>query len=433
MRHVRVVPLMLFMLVATSFVPRDANAQIIDRLKRSAKNAVINETARQAANLMRDAVRCVFDDLECIEKAKESGEPVVLTDDGGEVLMDDEGQPVTDPAAVKRAEKPGSGAWANYDFVPGDRVLFYDDFGEDNTGDFPRKLVLVHGSWEIVEWHGGRYLRATSGGMVGIPLPETLPEHFTIEYAVNLTHGNAYARVVPGRAYYGPARSFLGSAATAEYSKAGLRPVTNRGPSAMSSFDAARVRDAIAPFRVMGDGDHLKVYLAERRVANVPNAVYPRGDTLYIAVGSATEEKPILIGGIRVAAGGLDLYGRLERDGRAATQGILFATGSARSRPESTPTLGEIGTMLKEHAALRLSIEGHTDAVGEDAMNQTLSEERAAAVKSFLVETYGIDASRLRTAGFGESKPASTNDTAEGRQENRRVELVRLDGSSGTR
>jgi outer membrane protein OmpA-like peptidoglycan-associated protein len=66
-------------------------------------------------------------------------------------------------------------------------------------------------------------------------------------------------------------------------------------------------------------------------------------------------------------------------------------------------------------------------------MNQTLSEERAAAVKSFLVETYGIDASRLRTAGFGESKPASTNDTAEGRQENRRVELVRLDGSSGTR
>ncbi|MEJ2238348.1 MAG: OmpA family protein [Gemmatimonadales bacterium] len=114
------------------------------------------------------------------------------------------------------------------------------------------------------------------------------------------------------------------------------------------------------------------------------------------------------------------------RDGRVATQGILFGSGSDRIRPESTPTLKEIGTMLEEHPELRLSIEGHTDSDGDDAFNQDLSERRAAAVKAYLVEQFAIDDARLETAGFGESNPVAGNDTAEGKQQNRRVELVQL-------
>ena len=83
--------------------------------------------------------------------------------------------------------------------------------------------------------------------------------------------------------------------------------------------------------------------------------------------------------------------------------------------------------MLEEHTDLRLSIEGHTDADGDDAFNQSLSERRAAAVKAHLVAQHAIDATRLDTAGFGESTPVSSNDTPEGKQQNRRVELVRLD------
>ena len=82
--------------------------------------------------------------------------------------------------------------------------------------------------------------------------------------------------------------------------------------------------------------------------------------------------------------------------------------------------------MLKAHADLKLMIEGHTDNVGAAAANQTLSEQRAAAVKQFLVSTYGIDAARLQTKGYGSSKPISPNTTPEGRQNNRRVELVKL-------
>ena len=82
--------------------------------------------------------------------------------------------------------------------------------------------------------------------------------------------------------------------------------------------------------------------------------------------------------------------------------------------------------MLKEHPELKLMIEGHTDDVGAAATNQSLSEKRAEAVRKYLVDTYGVDMARLQAKGFGASKPVSGNDTPEGRQQNRRVELVKL-------
>lgn len=413
--------------------PAHGEAQLLRKARETVKRAAEAETLNQLDHMVRGKVRCVFDDTECIRKAGESGEEVVLTDDNGEILVDEKGAPVSDPA--KGAEiagqseasvKPGEGAWANYDFQPGDEILLYDDFTGDEVGDFPRRFELVQGNFEVVEWEGGRYLRATSNGLFAIPLPRTLPDRFTAEFAVNLRHGNAHVRLMPGRAYFGPARTYGGSVASVEPSQAGIRPVGKEGPLVMGKTEPGRLRDGVVPVRLMADGGHMKMYLGEQRVANVPNAVFPRSDTLFVSVTAAAEKHPILIGPIRIAGGGRDLYDRLARDGRAAIQGILFATNSDRIRPESTPALEEIGNMLQAHPILRLSIEGHTDGDGEEAYNQTLSEQRAAAVKTFLVETYGIQPDRLQTAGFGESTPAADNATPEGRQQNRRVELVRL-------
>jgi len=94
-------------------------------------------------------------------------------------------------------------------------------------------------------------------------------------------------------------------------------------------------------------------------------------------------------------------------------------------RPESSPTLKEIAQMLTEHPDLTLTIEGHTDNVGSAQANHELSHKRAAAVKAALVSTYSIDAARLTSTGFGDKKPIAKNDTPEGRQQNRRVELVK--------
>ncbi len=76
----------------------------------------------------------------------------------------------------------GQGAWANYDFKPGDRILLADDFSKDEVGDdFPRRIEFCSGQMEIFEWNEGRWLRSAQGKFF-IPLPETLPERFTMEF-----------------------------------------------------------------------------------------------------------------------------------------------------------------------------------------------------------------------------------------------------------
>lgn len=119
------------------------------------------------------------------------------------------------------------------------------------------------------------------------------------------------------------------------------------------------------------------------------------------------------------------LYDRISTNGRATTYGILFNAGSDHIRDSSTPTLAGIGDMLKAHPELELTIEGHTDNVGSAAANQKLSDKRAAAVKTYLVNTFAIDAARLKSVGYGATRPISPNTTAEGRQDNRRIELVK--------
>ncbi|HXT47409.1 MAG TPA: OmpA family protein [Gemmatimonadaceae bacterium] len=125
------------------------------------------------------------------------------------------------------------------------------------------------------------------------------------------------------------------------------------------------------------------------------------------------------------APGSSALYDRISANGRATTYGILFDAGSDHIRNSSTPTLAQIGDMLKSHPSLGLTIEGHTDNVGSAAANQKLSDKRAAAVRKYLVSTYAVDSTRLKSVGYGATKPISPNTTAEGRQDNRRIELVK--------
>jgi OmpA-OmpF porin, OOP family len=135
----------------------------------------------------------------------------------------------------------------------------------------------------------------------------------------------------------------------------------------------------------------------------------------------------VMFGNISINAGGLEMYDALVADGRVVTQGILFDVDSDRLRAESTPTLTAIVEMLRAHPELRLRIEGHTDGTGDAARNQSLSERRAAAVRTYLTTMGNLDAGRLESQGFGASRAVAPNDTPEGRQQNRRVELVRLD------
>jgi OOP family OmpA-OmpF porin len=101
---------------------------------------------------------------------------------------------------------------------------------------------------------------------------------------------------------------------------------------------------------------------------------------------------------------------------------ILFNSGKATFKEETLPVLASMLSIFKEYPNANFSIEGHTDSDGSNALNQTLSENRAAAVKNFLVEN-GIVADRLTSTGFGETKPIASNKTKKGKAQNRRVEV----------
>ncbi len=101
---------------------------------------------------------------------------------------------------------------------------------------------------------------------------------------------------------------------------------------------------------------------------------------------------------------------------------ILFNSGKSTFKDETIPVLENMKNILKEYPYAKFSIEGHTDSDGSNALNQTLSENRAAAVRTYLIEN-GIDESRLKSVGFGETQPIATNKTAAGKAQNRRVEV----------
>ena len=102
---------------------------------------------------------------------------------------------------------------------------------------------------------------------------------------------------------------------------------------------------------------------------------------------------------------------------------VLFDTGKSTLRPGAREKLAKLSGIILAYPDLRLAIEGNTDSVGSDALNQTLSEERAVSVREYL-EKENIPATSMTSQGFGKTQPVATNDTAEGRQQNRRVELV---------
>ncbi|MCJ7465760.1 MAG: OmpA family protein [Maribacter sp.] len=101
---------------------------------------------------------------------------------------------------------------------------------------------------------------------------------------------------------------------------------------------------------------------------------------------------------------------------------ILFDTGKSTIKAESTAVMVDIIGILKEYPNSKFTVEGHTDSVGSEKLNQSLSESRALSVKEFLVNQ-GIEEFRLSAVGFGESKPLATNNTKAGRAQNRRVEI----------
>jgi outer membrane protein OmpA-like peptidoglycan-associated protein len=102
---------------------------------------------------------------------------------------------------------------------------------------------------------------------------------------------------------------------------------------------------------------------------------------------------------------------------------VLFRSGSFELLPGARERLAKVSGIVLAYPSLHLAVEGHTDSVGGDDYNQNLSEQRAEAVRDYFVQQ-GVASNSIEAHGFGKTEPIASNETAEGRQQNRRVELV---------
>ena len=328
------------------------------------------------------------------------------------------------------AAKPNAKVWENYDFVPGNKVLFYTDFSEDKVGNFARGLKYRSGPAEVIERDDVKVLRATGTAEFLIPVGKKLPERFTLEIDI----------IAPLSGVMNRALGIEGGAAQMADDKSAWITWNPQGgwiqgsgqnmstsgvktPDALVSAFAGNVTHV----RMLMDGAYFKMYANERRLYNMPELAFRRDSVIRITLGGTEEDgMAVYVTSIRVAESQTDvLYDALAAKGRWVTQGILFATGKADVQPESRPVLKEIAKTLKEHADLKILIEGHTDNVGTPGSNLTLSDARAAAVKAALVSDFGVDGGRVTTKGLGDTKPSVPNATAAGRAQNRRVEVVK--------
>jgi len=310
--------------------------------------------------------------------------------------------------------------WSKFDFVPGDKIIFEDNLIGEENGEFPSRWDLVQGTVENAQYGGENVIMFRGGSPTIIPYLKNsnidyLPDVFTVEFDLLLPSETFTVFFSDRKNQSSPSGSTYLSIWS---SKMELRPASSTLP------DKGSIQNKWAHIAIAYTEGKMKAYIDETRLINIPRLSFdPTGISLNAY--HAHDTRRFLIKNFRIAEGGVKYYDRFLQDGKIVSNGIRFDSGKSSLRPESMGVLNEIYKMLDEHKDVNVSIEGHTDNIGDNDLNQKLSEERAEAVRKQLI-SMGIKAERLTSKGFGESKPVNTNDTPEGKAENRRVEFVKM-------
>jgi outer membrane protein OmpA-like peptidoglycan-associated protein len=310
-------------------------------------------------------------------------------------------------------------AYQNYDFVPGDKIVFEDDFRADTDGEFPAHWKLLSGQAVVNKMDGVPLFALTEGNYVKVEprmkAKAYLTDQFTVEFDTYPKAGGYNINVFFQQADEQEARIDFAS----EPSTDGFgNDLTGRFPPGDETMRNKWHHVAIA-FKK----GQLKVYMDQFRTLVLPETSFVPQSVRFGGIADA--DNPLMIRNVRIAlGGGMNLIDKLTKDGKFVTYGIQFDVNQSTLKAESMGAISQVVKLLKDNPAVKLEIGGHTDATGDAAKNQTLSQARADAVKKVLVDN-GIEAARLTTKGYGAAKPVDSNDTPEGRANNRRVEFTK--------
>ncbi|NNC70934.1 MAG: OmpA family protein [Flavobacteriaceae bacterium] len=333
--------------------------------------------------------------------------------------------------------------YSKFDFVPGDKLLFFDDFSNDFIGDFPSKWN-TNGGGELVTLGDSqeKWLELISGyGVYFIPDTPTLPEEYTIEFdlmTVGLdrrTSSTAKLRIdLSDDDKFKEGDNFVQAHLPfCQYSAIGITMENriNRKREIYSTVKADLREEVLnrPHISIAVNKQRFRLWVNQEKHIDIPR-IAPQGALLntlkFNLNGFADGKERIFITNLKVAEGGVDLRRQLINNGKFSTNGILFDSGSANIQPQSYGIIRQISQALQQVPDMKLNIIGHTDSDGSDEANMTLSKKRADAVRNALVTVYNISGDRLQTEGKGESDPVGDNTTADGKAQNRRVVFIKI-------
>jgi outer membrane protein OmpA-like peptidoglycan-associated protein len=305
------------------------------------------------------------------------------------------------------------------DFIPGEKVLLYDDFTDMSPDEAPPHWK-VRGSAPVLMAAGG--VRQLSIGYRTHMTPSipNIPKNFTVEteFSYDPKEGGEMTWL-----FY-PDKSD-NEVLKLELATRGddVRLIANTNKEGLLDNEFPYDRSHPMKHAIWVQNGRVRTYIDGRKVLDVNQVELPNLDHA-ILVSNFMGGK-INYRSIRIAESTPDFSRSIASAGKYVTHGILFDTNSDRIKPESAAIIKSIGFGLQTNADLKLKIEGHTDSSGQAAANLDLSKRRAEAVKQVLVAQFQIDAARLTTDGLGATKPVDTNDTPQGRAQNRRVEFIK--------
>ena len=338
-------------------------------------------------------------------------------------------------------------SYSKYDFVPGEKVIGFEDFSTGNIGDFPAGWN-TNAAAEIVtlENKPGRWLKLTKQGAFSPEFTNKYPEDFTFEFDLLHSYDQGgfpqyfYVSISDLQNINEPQHFGLGNnnfaiillpGQTDEETGACESEIRQNGvTSGGNTVRTAQIgnKNYLVHISIWRQKERVRVYMNEEKVWDVPKALNKAGQYNSLVFFQKDVDPNFLyyLGNLRLAVGAPDTRKKMLEQNKWVTHGILFDVNSDKIKPESYGTLKEMASVLKEYADLKVRIVGHTDADGKDADNLELSKKRAASVKESLAKEFSIDASRMETDGKGESEPIDKNDNPAGKANNRRVEFIKF-------
>ena len=344
------------------------------------------------------------------------------------------------PSAPSPQKEPASiQSFSQYDFVPGDSVLLFEDFSQDAVGDFPAHWT-TSGSGEVkmLNIAEGKWLHLTAtSNPYQLMQQLTLPDNYIVEFDVILPPTDQNPPAIwmclfkaeaqdLGNVLTNPLAAGFGVYIEASEHNSWIGKAYNDGNWVEGSSTLAPTKENQAEHIIVWiQKRRLRMYHAGQKVLDLPTLLPAnlRPDRLTFDLSDCNNATPY-ISNIRITTAAPDMRNKLLEEGRLVSYGIYFAVNSDKVKPESYGTLNDLAKVIQE-ANVKVQIVGHTDKSGSDATNLDLSKRRAAAVKGELVKL-GVSEELLTTDGAGASKPIAPNDTPSNKALNRRVEFVKM-------